>query len=147
MAYNDCMATTKASALDVWLSMSDLVMDHKSYWAMEFAQHLDVPFSRYRAMRRIVLRPWSQRELAEAMRIDAPAASVIVSDLCARGWATRGADPDDGRRKVIEATELGRAWVQEVRSLPQAPAMFEALSADERRELARLLEKLRAAAR
>lgn len=141
------MAITKDSTLDVWLSMSDLVMDHKGSWASEFAQHLDVPFSRYRAMRRIVARPWSQRELAEQMRIDAPAASVIVSDLCARGWATRTADPDDGRRKVVEATELGRAWVEQVRTLPTPPSMFEVLTAAERRELARLLDKLRDASR
>lgn len=127
--------------------MSDLVMDHKSFWATEFAQHLDVPFSRYRAMRRIVVRPWTQRELADAMRVDAPAMSVIVSDLCARGWATRAADPEDGRRKVIEATDLGRAWVAEVRRLPKAPDMFAALSPEERGELARLLDKLRAAPR
>lgn len=126
--------------------MSDLVMDHKSYWATEFARHLDVPFSRYRAMRRISVKPWSQRDLAEVMRIDAPAASVIVSDLCARGWVTRTTDPADARRKVIEITDLGRAWVEEVRGLAEAPAMFGALTAPECRELTRLLGKLREAA-
>jgi len=126
--------------------MSDLVMDHKSHWAAAFAAHLDVPFSRYRAMRRIVRRPWSQRELAEQLHIDAPAASVLVTDLCDRGWVTRAPDPDDGRRKVIEATELGRAWVAEVRQLPTPPPMFEALSPAERDQLARLLDKLRQAA-
>lgn len=141
------MAVTNPSPVDVWLAMTDLVMDHKSFWVTEFAQHLDVPFSRYRAMRRIAVKPWTQRDLAEAMRIDAPAASVIVSDLCARGWVTRTADPDDARRKVIEVTDLGLAWVEEVRGLAEAPAMFGALAAPERRELARLLGKLRAATR
>ena len=121
-------------------------MDHKSHWAAAFAAHLDVPFSRYRAMRRIVVRPWSQRELAEQLHIDAPAASVLVTDLCERGWVTRVPDRDDGRRKVVEATDLGRAWVAEVRQLPTPPAMFETLSASERRQLAGLLDKLRQAA-
>lgn len=121
-------------------------MDHKSHWATAFAAHLDVPFSRYRAMRRIVVRPWSQRELAEQLHIDAPAASVLVTDLCERGWVTRAPDLVDGRRKVIEATDLGRAWVAEVRQLPTPPAMFEALSASERLQLAGLLDKLRQAA-
>ena len=121
-------------------------MDHKSHWAAAFAAHLDVPFSRYRAMRRIVVRPWSQRELAEQLHIDAPATSVLVTDLCERGWATREPDPADGRRKLIEATDLGRAWVAEVRRLPTPPAMFDALSETERRELALLLDKLRQAA-
>ena len=137
------MNTTEPTTVEVWLAMSDLVMDHKSHWAAAFAAHLDVPFSRYRAMRRIVVRPWSQRDLAEQLHIDAPAASVLVTDLCERGWVTRAPDPEDGRRKVIEATDLGRAWVEQVRQLPSPPPMFEALSAAERRQLADLLAKLR----
>ncbi len=140
------MATTEVTPVEVWLAMSDLVMDHKSHWAAAFAAHLDVPFSRYRAMRRIVVRPWSQRELAEQLHIDAPAASVLVTDLSERGWVTRSPDPDDGRRKVIEATDLGRAWVAEVRQLPTPPPMFEVLSATERQQLIGLLDKLRQAA-
>ena len=135
------------STLDVWLSLSDLVLDHKGSWVTEFGHEFDVPFSRYRAMRRIVVRPWSQRDLAAAMLIDAPATSVIVSDLCARGWVTRTPDPDDGRRKVIEATDLGRAWFEHVRSLQRPPEMFEALTEEELTELVRLVDKLRSAVR
>ena len=81
-----------------------------------------------------------------ALHIDAPAASVLVTDLSERGWVTRSPDPEDGRRKVIEATDLGRAWVAEVRQLPTPPPMFEVLSATERQQLIGLLDKLRQAA-
>jgi DNA-binding MarR family transcriptional regulator len=61
-----------------------------------------------------------------------------------RGLATRRPHPDDGRAKIVEITEAGRAWMDEVRSLPVAvPAAVDVLSATERRELARLLAKMR----
>lgn len=121
-------------------------MDHKSLWREGFESRLDIPFSRYRAMRRLERRALTQRELADLLHVDAPAASVIVADLVDRGLVTRRPHPDDGRAKIVEVTDAGRAWMDEVRSLPVAvPAAVETLSAAERRELARLLAKMRAA--
>jgi DNA-binding MarR family transcriptional regulator len=123
--------------------MSELVMDHKNLWREQFEEHVDMPFSRYRAMRRLGVHSRTQRELADLMNIDAPATSVIVGDLESRGLVERRQHPDDGRAKVIEVTEAGREWLAQVRDLPgRAPKMFDALTVTERRELARLLRKL-----
>jgi DNA-binding MarR family transcriptional regulator len=140
------VSTNNSTPLRLWLSMTELVMDHKNLWRETFESRLDVPFSRYRAMRRLERRALTQRDLAELLHVDAPAASVIVADLVERGLATRRPHPDDGRAKIVEITEAGRAWMDEVRSLPVAvPAAVDVLSTTERRELARLLAKMREA--
>ena len=121
-------------------------MDHKNLWREQFESQLDMPFSRYRAMRRLERRPRTQRELAELLNVDAPAASVIVGDLVRRGLVSREPHPDDGRAKLVEVTDAGRAWLAEVRALPaETPPPFAAITAAERRDLSRLLAKMRAA--
>lgn len=126
--------------------MTELVMDHKNLWRENFESQLDMPFSRYRAMRRIERRQLTQRELAELLSVDAPAASVIVGDLVVRGLVTRRPHPGDGRSKVVEVTDAGREWMDRVRSLPATvPPAVEALSAEDRHELSRLIAKMRAA--
>lgn len=141
------MSTTKSTPVGLWLSMMGIVMDHKWYFAERFEKKLPVPYSRYRALRRVEQSPRSQRELADAMGVDAPAMTGIVTDLVKHGLATREPHPEDGRIKLVTATAQGRAWLDEVRSLPDgAPPLMDVLTADERRELARLLDKLQAGA-
>ena len=126
--------------------MTELVMDHKTLWREDFESQLDMPFSRYRAMRRLERRPLTQRELAGLLSVDAPAASLIVGDLVVRGLVTRRPHPGDGRSKIVEFTDAGREWMDRVRSLPATiPPAVKALSAEERRELSRLIAKMRAA--
>ena len=48
-------------------------------------------------------------DIADALRIDLSVASRQVAVLEAAGWVTRAADPADGRARVLEATESGRA--------------------------------------
>ena len=48
-------------------------------------------------------------DIADALRIDLSVASRQVAVLEASGWVTRAADPADGRARVLEATESGRA--------------------------------------
>ncbi|KNX38645.1 MarR family winged helix-turn-helix transcriptional regulator [Luteipulveratus halotolerans] len=139
------MHTTKPTPVGLWLSMMGIVMDHKWYFAERFEQKLPVPYSRYRALRRVEQQPRSQRELAAAMGVDAPAMTVIVNDLVKHGLATREPHPDDGRVKLVTATAAGLAWLDDVRSLEDgAPPLMDVLTRDERRELARLLDKLQA---
>ncbi len=141
------MQTTKPTPVGLWLSMMGIVMDHKWYFAERFEQKLPVPYSRYRALRRVEQQPRSQRELAAAMGVDAPAMTGIVNDLVDHGLATREPHPSDGRVKLVTVTPAGRAWLDEVRSLPDgAPPLMNTLTRDERRELARLLDKLQAGA-
>ena len=141
------MSTIKPTPVGLWLSMMGLVMDNKWYFAEQFATMLPVPYSRYRALRRVEHESRSQRELADEMGVDAPAMTGIVNDLVAHGLAVRTPHPADGRVKLVSATTFGREWLDEVRSLPDgAPPLMNSLTAAERRELARLLDKLQAAA-
>lgn len=125
--------------------MMGIVMDHKWYFAERFEKTVPVPYSRYRALRRVEQGPRSQRELAEAMGVDAPAMTMIVNDLVEHGLATREPHPGDRRVKLVTATAQGLAWLDDVRSLPDgAPPLMDVLTRDERRQLARLLDKLQA---
>jgi DNA-binding MarR family transcriptional regulator len=61
-----------------------------------------------------------------------------VAELKEQGLVERRADPDDGRRALIELTEAGRAELQEVRGRREgwlAEAIAENFSDEERRVL------------
>jgi DNA-binding MarR family transcriptional regulator len=48
------------------------------------------------------------KEVAEAATIDAPAATVAVNDLEARGLVVRQPHPDNRRCKLVSLTDAGR---------------------------------------
>lgn len=123
-----------------------LVMDNKRLLEELVADRLDLPWTRFRALRRIEQRPMTQRELATSMSIDAPAASVIVSDLAERGLVTRESDPGDARRRIVTATDAGRRLMAEVRAIDVEVPVLAPLSERDRAELARLVELMRAGA-
>ena len=52
--------------------------------------------------------PMTLREIAEAFGIDAPAATVTIDKLEARGLVRRTPHPDDNRRKLVHLTDPGR---------------------------------------
>ncbi|GAB2984325.1 hypothetical protein GCM10027076_23030 [Nocardioides montaniterrae] len=124
-----------------------LVMDHKLLAQSLLQEASGMPWSRYRALRRVEDRDLTQRELAAAMHIDAPAISGIVGDLVERGYVVRVTHPQDARMKVVTITDAGRELMERLRTLPDVvPAPVATLTAAERRELARLVDKMRAAA-
>lgn len=148
------MSTTDAgpsarsqTATDVWFTMNSLVRDQAKESRTRISEVIDIPFSRFRALRRVAVRPMTQRDLAEQMGVDASAMSGIVNDLVARGLVTREPDADDGRYKRVTVTDMGRRVVDEVTANPAtAPDMFAALDEAQLRQLADLLDLLRAAA-
>ncbi len=87
-------------------------------------------------------------DLALAERVRPQSMTQTVADLEALGLVARRPDPSDGRRTLIELTELGRERLAEDRAKREgwlARAIAEDLSAAERRALARavpLLERL-----
>ena len=130
------------------MGLMSLVMDHKTLAQTLLQDATGMPWSRYRALRRLEDRPLSQRVLAEEMHVDAPAVSVIVGDLVARGYADRIPSPDDGRVKLVHITAEGSALMEHLRELPGVvPEPVAPLTADERRELARLIDKMRSGTR
>ncbi|WP_319430304.1 MarR family winged helix-turn-helix transcriptional regulator [Mycobacterium sp. RTGN5] len=92
----------------VWRSMSSLVLDNKDRWRRAVVDRTGLPFSRIRILRRLASQPMTVKEVAEAATIDAPAATVAVNDLEARGLVIRQPHPDNRRCKLVSLTEAGR---------------------------------------
>ncbi len=140
-------ATTAPTGTELWFAMNSLVRDHAGESRTRIEAHIDLPFSRFRALRRIAVRDLTQTDLARRLGIDAPATSVIVNDLVDRGLVAREPHPTDRRFKIVTVTEQGRRIVDGVVADPTvAPDMFAALDDDQRRDLGSLLDVLRQAA-
>jgi DNA-binding MarR family transcriptional regulator len=142
------MPTSKTpSPVAAWLALISVVMDHKGAGHELLEERIGMPWSRFRALRRLEVNSLSQRELADRMSVDAPAMSVIVGDLVRRGLASRATSPDDGRRKIVTITDAGRQLITDVREMTDVvPRLVAGLDAGDRRELVRLVNKMRAGA-
>ena len=129
------------AAREAWMLMSDLVLDNQRRRAV--ADAVGMPFGRARAVRRLARRPMSMSELAAALGIDPPNATVLVSDLEAQGLVQRKPHPTDGRAKIVEATRKGKALARradEILNTP--PAALAALDAEDLAALRAILAKL-----
>ena len=129
-------------ARDVWLLMSDFVLDHLRRRAVSDA--LGMSFGRARALRRLARRPMSMRELADALDIDPPNATVLVDGLESQGLVRRRPSPADRRAKVVEATRKGKALARRADAILATPPA--AVASLEPRELDALRRILTAAA-
>ena len=136
------MNDASGTAHEVWLRLSDLVLDNLR--RREVSDALGMSFGRSRALRRLALRPMSMRELADALGIDPPNATVVVDDLEAQGLVRRGAHPTDRRAKVVEATRKGKELARradEIIATP--PAALSALGAEDLEALRSVLARAR----
>ena len=130
------------AAREVWLLMTDVVLDNTR--RREVSDALGMSFGRTRAIRRLARRPMSMRELAEAMGIDPPNATVLVSDLEAQGLVRRKPHPTDGRAKVVEATRKGKALARKADAiLATPPDALTELPVQDLETLRRILERAR----
>ena len=136
-------ASASATAHQVWLLMSDLVLDHDRRRAVTEAVGLS--FGRTRAVRRVAREPLSMSELAAALAIDRPNATVVVDELEALGLVRRGPHPTDRRAKVVEATRKGKALARRADAiLATPPPALAALGDDDLETLRRILTGLAA---
>jgi DNA-binding MarR family transcriptional regulator len=86
--------------------------------------------------------PMSMSALAERLGIDASYVTTIADQLEERGLIERQAHPTDRRIKSLELTAEGRRLRERlVDELWVEVPLLDALSADERRELSRLLSR------
>jgi len=126
------------AAREVWLLMTDVVLDNTR--RREVSDALGMSFGRTRAIRRLARRPMSMREFAEAMDIDPPNATVLVTDLEAQGLVKRRPHPTDGRAKVVEATRKGKALARRADAiLATPPPALSELPAEDLETLRRIL--------
>jgi DNA-binding MarR family transcriptional regulator len=132
-----------ATAGEVWLLMSDLVLDHQR--RREVSEALGMSFGRARALRRLARRPMSMGELAAVLGIDPPNATVVVDDLEAQKLVRRRPHPTDRRAKVVEATRKGKDMARRADMiLGTPPAALSALGAEELEALRRILKHVTA---
>jgi DNA-binding MarR family transcriptional regulator len=135
--------TASATSREVWLLMSDLVLDNER--RREVSDTLGISFGRARTVRRLARQPMSMGELAAALGIDPPNATVVVDDLESLGLVRRQPHPSDRRAKVVEATRKGKEMARRADAiLSTPPPALSALSADDLEALRRILESVSA---
>lgn len=135
------LASVDARAREVWLLMTDLVLDNARRRAV--AEATGMSFGRTRAIRRVARRPMSMREFADAMDIDPPNATTLVADLESQGLVRRRPHPTDGRAKLVEATRKGKQIARRADAILSAPpAALSTLPGGDLDALRRILEAL-----
>jgi DNA-binding MarR family transcriptional regulator len=128
---------------NVWRVMAALVIDNRDSWRRAVVEQTGLPFSRIRILKRLNRQPMTVKQVAQAATIDAPAATVAVNDLEARGLVVRETDPANRRCKVVSLTDAGRDVVRQIDALPDpAPEVLASLSDDELKALRVMLDKL-----
>ena len=120
--------------------MSDLVLDNER--RRDVAEALGISFGRARTVRRLARQPMSMGELAAALGIDPPNATVVVDDLEALGLVRRRPHPTDGRAKVVEATRNGKDMARRADAILATPPALSELSADDLEALRRILKSV-----
>lgn len=87
-------------------------------------------------------------ELSAALGVVPRTVTTIVDALEKDGMVARQADPADRRATLLEITQEGLSQQRRFRAMHDAAAaeLFEVLTSTERRQLARLLHRLQAAA-
>lgn len=128
-----------------WQMMTALVVDNRDTWRRQVAAEVGIPFSRIRVLRRLLPGSLTMRELATAAAMDAPATTVCVNDLEARGYVRRTVEEGNRRCKRVTVTDAGRAVMDAVATVTDpAPEALRRLSDDDAADLVRLLSRVRA---
>jgi DNA-binding MarR family transcriptional regulator len=139
-------ADPSALATEVWLLMSDVVLDQRR--SREVAEATGLSFGRMRAVRRLARRPMSMSELAQALNIDKPNATTVVDELEGLGLVRRTPHPTDRRAKIVEATPEGaRLAARADEILGRPPGALVELGRETLGELREALGKVRDAQR
>jgi DNA-binding MarR family transcriptional regulator len=127
--------------VDVWSRIRTLVLDNNV--RVEVSEALGLSFTKIRALRRLLARPLTMRELAAEMVTDKPYATQIVDNLEAMGLVTRSVSPQDRRRRIVTLTEPGRVAAERAEEiLNRPPAALAALPPDDLAALNRILGAL-----
>ncbi len=128
---------------DVWRTLAALVIDNRDNWKRAVVEQTGLPFSRVRILLRLSRQAMTVKQVAQAATIDAPAATVAVNDLEARGLVVRETDPANRRCKVVSLTDAGHDMVRAIDAIDDpAPVPLTALDDAELRELRTILARL-----
>ncbi len=132
-------------ATQVWQQLRALVLERNDR-RREVSRMLDLSFIKVKVLGQLARSPASMSALAGALLIDAPYASVVVSDLAARGLVVRTPHPEDGRSKLVRLTPAGRRAAEAARAiLDEPPTALRELSPADLAALGRITATLLAA--
>ncbi len=127
----------------IWQMLVTMVMDSRSDWRRNMSEATGLPFSRIRALKRLVHAPMTLKDLANEMSTDAPAATVAINDLEKRGLVERYPHPDNRRAKLVAITTAGRRVIATARKVVEtAPPSIQDLPATDIAALRRILDKI-----
>jgi DNA-binding MarR family transcriptional regulator len=107
------------AAREVWKLMSDLVLDNLR--RRQVSEAVGLSFGRTRAVRHVAEQPLSMGDLAAALGIDRPNATVVVDELEALGLVRRRPHPTDRRAKMVEATRKGKSVARRANEILGTP--------------------------
>jgi DNA-binding MarR family transcriptional regulator len=133
----------RTDAERTWRLLVELVMETRGEWRRKVTDATGLPFSRARALWRLERGPRTLGELAYELGTDAPAATVLINALEARGLVRRAAHPTDRRAKQVSLTSAGRRMLAAIEKVTdQPPAALQELSTVESAHLWKTLEKV-----
>uniref|UniRef100_A0A5Q5BSU6 Transcriptional regulator, MarR family n=1 Tax=Mycobacterium sp. (strain MCS) TaxID=164756 RepID=A0A5Q5BSU6_MYCSS len=131
---------------EVWRAMTALVTDNRDSWRRATVDQTGLPFSRIRILLRLSRGSMTVKEVAHAVTIDPPAATVSVNDLEDRGLVMRQTIPTNRRYKVVSLTDAGWSMVATINAVDDpAPEALAALEGNELRALRDAIARVSAA--
>ena len=138
------MTTPPAQASRVWTALHEYVAGQDRRRALRAA--LDLGPGKVEVLIKLADGPMTLREIAAAVDVDPPAATVGVNQLEARGLVRRAAHPDDNRRKLVHLTGAGHDAARRAQAiLAEPPAELASLDLEDLARLGEILTRLRAA--
>jgi len=106
-------------AARAWCQMRELVLDHDR--RREASRTVGLSFTRVKALLSLEDGPRSMSDLAAALDIDGPYATVVANDLAGRGLVDRQVDPGDRRARRVALTRAGRLTAAQARAVLETP--------------------------
>jgi DNA-binding MarR family transcriptional regulator len=125
----------------VWVALHEFVTGEDRRRALRAA--LDLGPGKVEVLIKLADGPMTLREIARAVAIDPPAATVGIDMLEARGLVHRTPHPDDNRRKLVHLTDAGRdAAARGHAILSEPPPALTNLDPDDVARLGEILTRL-----
>jgi DNA-binding MarR family transcriptional regulator len=132
------------TASRVWTALHEYVTGQDRRRALRAA--LDLGPGKVEVLIKLADGPMTLREIALAVAVDPPAATVGVNQLEARGLVHRTSHPDDNRRKLVHLTDAGHDAARRAQAiLAEPPAELARLDSEDLARLDEILTQLRAA--
>ena len=134
------------TATRVWAALHEFVIEHDRRRALRAA--LDLGPGKVEVLIKLLDGPMTLRQIARAVEVDPPAATVGVDQLETRGLVHRTPHPDDKRRKLVHLTDAGRDAAERGQAiLAEPPPALTNLDPDDLARLEEILNRLQTSTR